>query len=220
MGVMPLVLLGAILGLTGEGYEHTCVCNSAAHRIWEAVNREMFWPNIWSVSEMAKLVPHVRSRSTCVFCRRCTNADAMHIVGQRIALQDWNEAVALVLLEVDAASEVLEKADEDVLEQAQSLQRRRQVERSQFVAAFSQRRREVCPKPPAAKGTGKGKNGRGGGHRGRDSGAPKHATVVDQSTAKLFAPHGASIWRGRTRQEWCGHMPPQARIPRWGKNLR
>lgn len=149
---------------------------------------------------------------------RCTDAQTMDILSLRVAVQDINEEMAPILLEVDAAAEVLERTDEGALHEEQSSVRRRTSERAAFRASYAERRRVVCPmRPSGASVDGKGQGrGRGGGRRGPSTGAAKMPTSVSQATAKQFCPEGGTIWRGLTRGEWCGHYPPNARIrSRW-----
>ena len=42
--------------------------------------------------------------------------------------------------------------------------------------------------------------------------APAMPSTISQATAKQFLPDGASVWRGVSRCEWCGHCPPHKRI--------
>lgn len=144
---------------------------------------------------------------------RCGLRRTMDILGQRIALTTLNDELQPVLMEVDAAAEVLEKMDEDMLHSEQKDAKKHSEERSQFLAAYTGRRRSVCPAPlpsDAAKGKGRGR-GRGGS-RGRATDAPRYPSSIEHSTAARFLPDGASCWRGLTRQEWCGHFPPNLRI--------
>ena len=122
------------------------------------------------------------------------------------------------LMHVDAAAEVLEKADEEELLKEQVDVRKRSTEMASFTEQYRAHRRSVAPAAaPPGKGGGKGRGGGGGGRgRGLGDAAHKLPATVEQSTAKRFLPEGASIWRGLTRGEWCGHFPPNPRIrERW-----
>ena len=150
-------------------------------------------------------------------------SETMDVLCKRIAQHELNDGLAPVLLEVDAAAEVLERADEEELQHEQQTHVRRQSERTQFVAAYSQRRQAVRAQAAAAKGRGRANGGRSvaSGQRGPSRGLPRFPTEVDQATARQSAPDGSSIWRGLTRQEWCGHLPPNSRIhskwSEWGE---
>lgn len=58
----------------------------------------------------------------------------------------------------------------------------------------------------------------GGKGRARASGRSQNAKArklpcsITHERAKEFAPPGASIWRGLTRGEFCGHLPPYRRV--------
>lgn len=42
---------------------------------------------------------------------------------------------------------------------------------------------------------------------------------MDQKVARSLVPPKAYIWRGLTRGQWCGHLPPYRRLSKaWGVN--
>lgn len=141
----------------------------------------------------------------------------MDVVGKRVAVHSWNEEVSPVLLEVDAAAEVLERQDEDKLHDAQQDYRKRKSERASFLSTYTERRSVVAPAPPVnqARGGGRGRGNGNGGGRGRRAGAvpaPKLDAAIGHASAVPFLPPGRAIWRGLTRGEWCGHYRPNSRI--------
>jgi hypothetical protein len=157
-----------------------------------------------------------------MFVPRCGPSELLDILALRFQCSSINDELAPVLMEVDSAAEVLERADESVLHDAQKATRTERSDRVAFQAEYRERRQVLMPRPPAPKAGGKG-GGRGGRGRGRGRAdiAPKLPATVEHATASAFLPPNASIWRGLTRGEWCGQYGNSRRIhdkwSQWGE---
>lgn len=128
-------------------------------------------------------------------------SETLDILHRRLAHSAVND-VSAAILEVDEAVELLERSDVRVLYQEQQDVRREKTSRQSFADAYRERRRTLAMKCPGRRGS-----------RAK-SVLPKLGSQVDQKLAKSLLPPGASIWRGLTRGQWCGHLQPYARVSR------
>jgi hypothetical protein len=106
-----------------------------------------------------------------------------------------NDDLALVLMEVDAVAEVLERADEDVLEAVQAEFGQQEACRKEYYEEYRARKAARLPPPLAGLFAGKaGKKGRGRGSK--DAGHPKLLATISHAAAALFLPPRSTVWMG------------------------
>lgn len=152
---------------------------------------------------------------------KTSDSETLDILALRLTLDAMNDEFAPAILQIDEAIEVLDQHDEKHATDEQKKVGERAVHRSDFATEYRAERRRVAAAAaaaaeaaaavPKAKGKGKGKKGKPPAVAPLPP-APHMPSTISQATAKEFVPFGASIWRGVTRMEWCGHMPPYSRI--------
>lgn len=149
----------------------------------------------------------------------CTEEVALEKISQRLAVDDVPHSFAEEILAVDEALAVMDSGDIDTIHQEQKGQAKSIEEGKVFAKQYKQKRADARAKAAAAEdaakgkgkgGKGKGKGGKGGKGNGPDR--PKLPSMIEHADAKQYIPPGASIWRGLSRGEWWGHMPPRRRV--------
>lgn len=131
----------------------------------------------------------------------CDEARTLEVLSQRLATSEACNEYSEAILEVDAAVQVLDQADHQVMETekgtaSQRIQGRADYQR-EYVARVRKHRETTGPKAKKAKGPLAQK---------------KMPTVIPQAEARKFIPPGTSIWRGTVRGSWQGHCKPFKRV--------
>jgi hypothetical protein len=143
-----------------------------------------------------------------VFVLGCDENVAIQIVHKRLANIASDTDVTSALLEIDEAANLLEQNDVTVLRDEQKHVRLEAESRKDFASLFKEKRLSLAKAKPKAKGKAKAK-----------SVAPKLDSKIEQPEARKLIPPGSSIWRGLTKGQWCGHLPPYVRVSRpWALN--
>lgn len=138
-----------------------------------------------------------------------TDSQVLDIIRRRLGRLDCENDLNAALLQIDEAADLLERSDVQVLhEEQRSLQIERESRRA-LVSEYKARRSDVTK--AAAKGRAKAK--------AKAVLAPRLDSTIEQRNARQLIPPHASIWRGLTRGQWCGHYPDYRRISRpWGRS--
>jgi hypothetical protein len=108
------------------------------------------------------------------------------------------------LLEIDAAATLLERQDQEALRSEQDAVLAQMEVRKAFRDAYARRRRDDEEKAKLAAPKANKKK--------VEAAKVKMPTEIEQHEAKLWLPPHASIWRGRIKGYWFGHLPPFSRI--------
>lgn len=145
------------------------------------------------VFSMAK---HITQKEDDEVCRMCH---------KRLVHIDAASEFSDELLSVDAAVEVMDYYDHQVISDEQKAVVSRSVERKEYAQSYKARRQSVG----GSKAKGK-QSSASTCRRGAPSTMPPPSTIP-QAEAKRYIPQTASIWRGVQRGQWCGHQPPYQR---------
>ena len=132
------------------------------------------------------------------------DAETMRILSLRLCDTEQCNEWTQELLEIDAAADLLEKSDQEALHSEQDAAVAQMEVRSAFRDAFARRRREDAEKAKAAAPKAKKKK--------VEAAKARMPTELEQQEAKRWLPPHASIWRGRIKGYWFGHLPPFPRI--------
>lgn len=136
----------------------------------------------------------------------CFGSFAMRPVAPRHVEDDATSALGSEILQVDEALGVLERRDAEEFNKQKETFAQERTEKSDFRRAFGKKRRELLE---LAKSQAKGRKPAA---RSQNTKARKMPCSITHERAKEFAPPGASVWRGLTRGEFCGHLPPYRRV--------
>ena len=126
--------------------------------------------------------------------------EALKICAKRFANNDIDMSYADGLLNMDDALQLLDKSDQERIQQEQQHVRSEQTSLDNFTKEYTEKKRSI-----------------GGSAAKRPRTGPKAGKVlvpacIRQADAKKFIPPGTSIWVGNTSQSWNGHCPPRRRI--------
>ena len=116
------------------------------------------------------------------------------------------------LCEVDEAMSLLEKDDQDRLDQEMKSAANAEVDRKSFLETFRGKCKEIIDK-----------NGGGPKKKAKKNGVAvpqqKWTAEVPFEEAKALKPPDASLWRGFNRGEYWGHCKPYSRVvASWAKH--
>ncbi|CAK0797975.1 unnamed protein product [Prorocentrum cordatum] len=137
-----------------------------------------------------------------------TSEAAMKFLCVRWSCDENDLEFAQELMEVEAAIEVLDQHDHDTAKQQIHAAETSVKAHEEFTEEFEAKLLELAR---AKAGGKKPKVGAGK--------TEKIPTTLTQKEAKKYLPPGASIWRGFSRGEWMGHMPPYRRVSApWSKH--
>lgn len=128
---------------------------------------------------------------------KCTDRTTIDILSQRLAACDLNEAYMKTVMEVDEAIALFDNMDLQEVHAEQKKAATRLEHKDDFAKAYKERAfiiRQACKEKVMLMEK------------------KKYDTQISQAEAKTMIPPDTSIWRGLTRQEWCGHCPPRKRI--------
>ena len=132
-----------------------------------------------------------------------TDAETLKLIELRLGNYYGQEKVLETLLEIDDATQLLDKFDVQEIQSQQKSAKDRQTEHNAFAKKYFEKARET-------RESSRGGRGGGGGGSSRDRiPIPHHCS---QTAAKKLIPPGASIWRDRVRNAWAAHLPPNPRI--------
>lgn len=153
------------------------------------------------VDESASLLDMVVSA-----CKTVLGADdegALDVAAQRLAVNDIKAQWSAEIMQIDEASAVLERSDADLVAEEQRQAQSTEKDDAMFLQEFRQRRFDVRALAKA-----------GSRAKAKAKAAPRQRmpSSIPHAEAKGFAPPGASVWRGLTRGQWCGHLPPRRRV--------
>jgi hypothetical protein len=136
---------------------------------------------------------------------KCTLAQAIDRIAIRLGTLDEGSYWCQELLGIDDAVDVVERSDAKLIAQEQDGAANQAASTAQFRKDFRKRAWDArALAEPAPKGKGRGK--------ARLDTREKFPVAVPQQEASRYKPPGCSIWRGWTREEWCGHCPPRKRL--------
>jgi hypothetical protein len=137
----------------------------------------------------------------------CSDEVAIDIVAKRFASNDIGIAGMNACLDMDACLEVLDDQDARKIHQEQKEVETTLQELQLFEQDFVTRRRRINDaKLAAAKAAPKGKA------KAKAKAKVTLPNDIAQTDAKIYIPPSSSIWRGRVKRCWNGHVPPRARI--------
>jgi hypothetical protein len=128
---------------------------------------------------------------------QCSDHEVMDILSLRLSADDINASFIDTVLEIDEALSLFEHTDLQEVKAQQQKASSGSTTRKAFGTEFKAKKLAVRL---AAK---------------EKISLPKkrrYETLISQGSAKELLPPDTSIWRGLTRQEWCGHCPPRKRI--------
>jgi hypothetical protein len=127
----------------------------------------------------------------------------LDVLALRLPDDEACNAFSAAVQEIDEAVEVLEHFDHDVVRQEQETAASRMAGKSEFQAAYAQRRKEwrLAGTRPKKRAASRGPVTKG-----------QLPTQVPQSEAKQYIPAGCRIWRGLVQGSWQGHCPPFSRV--------
>ncbi len=137
--------------------------------------------------------------------------EAMALLGSRLVALKSDAPVVEELLEMDEASRLLTREDEQELAKEQKRQRAEQEAHDEFAESF----KEVKRRHRAAeekKKTGKAGDAKKNKKAKQETLPP--ADVLDHSVAKKFAPPGSYVWRAFSAEAWQGRLPPWGTLHR------
>ena len=138
--------------------------------------------------------------------------EATGILAARVTKKKGDACVE-ELLQMDEASKLLSREDEDQFDKDKARQQRKAAEEDEVLREYKEARvRLRQAKADQAKAAGVRKGKKPQVRRLPD------ISVLDHSTAKTFAPPGAFLWRSFHNEAWCGRVPPRQPVSRgWRK---
>ena len=141
---------------------------------------------------------------------------ATGILAKRVTKRTSGNACVEELLQMDEASKLLSRDDEEKLDQDKVKQRKLQAEEEEVFREYKEarvrmRQAKVAQTKAVAKSKAKSKA------RGPPLRLPG-ADVLDHAIAKRFTPPGSLLWRSFHGEAWCGRVPPRPPVFRgWRK---
>lgn len=132
---------------------------------------------------------------------KLTDDQVLQYVAKRVARGNSQEPIADALLQVDEAVQVLDRHDQDKMEQRQKQCMSEVAARNSFTVAYAKKAVSLSAQ------RGKKARGSASGEQ-RTQVLPHH---IDQKTARGLIPPKTCIWRDTSRGGWCGHCPPNVR---------
>lgn len=140
--------------------------------------------------------------------------EVLKLISARLGNDQLNMQFASGLLDIDAAIQVLDWTDHQVVHDAQAKVKTDAAVRSDFVKSYKEKKMKVRSVLEKAKPKAKPQNARGK----RSATQPAAPSTISQATAKMFVPPSAFIWRGVSRCDWNGHLEPYRRVrATWSK---
>jgi hypothetical protein len=145
----------------------------------------------------------------------CSELEATEIVHQRLIDMRRGSNFDDEILTIDEAVEVLDHRDHKKLRTTQDDCKKQQTVVQQFCSELMAKKVRVRLAAAAAVPAPKKK-----AKKGAAPPAPHHGVAtfilpqprdIQHKDANSFKPPGSSIWRGITKNCWCGHMPPHDR---------
>ena len=140
---------------------------------------------------------------------------ATGILAKRVTRQRAGSACVEELLQMDEASKLLTRDDEEKLDKDKAKHKRMQAEEEEVFMEYKEARVRLRQAKAAQAKPGKGKKQKAQHVPVRR--LPEMA-VLDHAIAKRFSPPGSLLWRSFHGEAWCGRLPPRPSVTRgWRK---
>jgi len=137
---------------------------------------------------------------------KCTEEEATKIVAKRFGQMDTDFQYAEQLFNIDEAKQLLEKTDQDKVDEEQKRMHAEECTRSAFVEEYTKWKQKLRAKAAEAASSSTSKHG-----------ATAHKLTLvpsefPQASVKKYIPPGSSIWVQNKKRSWAGHMKPRRRV--------